>query len=299
MKRLSYSAISERLVEAERWLVSLGVIVSGENRISRLILNVGRLAEAFGDGTLQELVDDGNQVELQWSLVEGLEFLEIFDGLRQMAPNRWKEKLVTALQGPIVPDEESADSNLGRNTMFELNVGGRLTQKGILVDLPQDNPDILCEINFRKIFLQCKRPFSERGLPQIIRRAGMQLKRDLAGEESALGIASISVSRVRNSGDRIFVVGNEREGRRLLADDVQRLAERYKRDWENLNSFHERIIGILFHIITPAHVRDVNLLVAAQQTVMCPFSAPGTEERELFGAFASAFLQPDEELEIN
>ena len=63
--------------------------------------------------------------ELVSSLVEGLEFAEIFHGIRGDDPEIVKGLMQKALKGPIQPIKESstATSNIGRNITFELLLG--------------------------------------------------------------------------------------------------------------------------------------------------------------------------------
>ncbi|HEV2175286.1 MAG TPA: hypothetical protein VGR71_17055, partial [Nitrospira sp.] len=70
---------------------------------------------------------------------------------------------------------------------------------------------------------------------------------------------------------------NEATAKKQLGDEVQALGEQCRDTWSNIAD--PRITGILFHVITPSHIQDINLLTVAQQTVV--FSLPNRAEPEV------------------
>jgi hypothetical protein len=48
-----------------------------------------------------------------------------------------------------------------------------------------------------------------------------------------------------------------------------------------------RIVGILFHVITPAHIQDVNLLTTAQYAVVICLPERSPEEVNILHRFAT------------
>lgn len=289
MERQTYQQILEKLKDVDSWLSNLGFSQKAD-RVHLHISNVHKLEEMWQDETLKkELIKEVGHAQLFWSLIEAAEFGEIYVALRDLEPNSLKEKLRDALEGPINPVEETPISNIGRNTMFELNLAGRLSQRGVPVHL-QTNPDILCEIDNCKIYIQCKRPFSERNIPRNVSDARRQLTRDLNGSEDtrARGVIAISVSRVQNPGNKLFTAKTEGDMPRLLGDYVQTLGEEYSKSWKRI--VDTRIIGILFHLITPAVVEEINLLTVAQQIVTFPLSFANNSDRLLFRRFCQILL---------
>jgi len=264
VERKTYQQILDKLKDLDSWLSALG-LSNRADRIRLHISNIRKLEEARENGTLKKLAENRGNVQLMWSLIEAMEFADIYIHLRNYKPNILQKKLRAALKGPADPCAEitSSSSNIGRNTMFELNLAGRLHCQGIPVYL-ETNPDILCNIGLAKIHIQCKRPFFENNIPRNISAARRQLTRDLnnSNDHSARGVVAISVSRTLNPGDKLFVVKTEHDLIRL-ADNVQAIAQKHSDSWKRI--VDTRIIGILFHLITPAFVEDISLLTAAQQ----------------------------------
>ena len=235
VERETYQQILDKLKDLDSWLSGLG-LSNRADRIRLHISNIRKLQEAYQNGTLRKLTKDRGNVQLMWSLVEGIEFSDVYIALRNYAPDVLQNKLRDALKGPLDPSAEipSSSSNIGRNTMFELNLASRLHSKAVPVCFGI-NPDILCEIEQRRIYIQCKRPFLEQNIPRNISAAKRQLTRDLnnSSDKYARGVIAISVSRALNPGDKLFVVKEEHMMRRL-ADDIQALAEMYSNSWKQI-----------------------------------------------------------------
>lgn len=261
VKRQKYKDILDSLSEFGDWLSSLG-IQKGQDRIHKHLQNIRYLKGLEEAREIDKLCKD-QQIEIGWSLVEAIEFRNVFQALRNEDPKLVRRKIKDALQGPADPNRENKQSNLGRNTVFELNLAARLKGNNINVIWWRSNPDILCSIDGRDIYIQCKRPFFEKNIPVNIARAKTQLTRDLndAGTNSR-GIIAISISRALNKGDSLFVGNNEDNMMRGLANKVNKLSEKYKNAWSRI--VDTRIIGILFHIITPAFIEDIRLFTAMQ-----------------------------------
>jgi len=287
MKRQTYQQILQKLRDVDSWLSGMGFSQKAD-RIRLHISNICKLEKVWRDEALKKkFINEIGHDQLFWSLIEAAEFADIYSALRDFEPNSLKEKLRYALEGPVNPNNETSTSNIGRNTMFELNLASRLVQGGVPVYL-QTNPDLTCEVDGRKIYIQCKRPFSESGIPRNISDACRQLVRDLnsSNDRGARGVIAISVSRIQNPGDKLFVADKEHNLKKLIGDCIQSVGERYRKSWANMD---KRIIGLLFHLITPAVMEEDKLLVAAQQVVM--FSrAIGGPERTLLRKFCEILL---------
>lgn len=287
MNRETYQEILDKLKDLDSWLSSLGLSKQAD-RIRLHISNIRKLQQAYQNGMLRELTENQGKVKLMWSLIEAMEFADIYFALCNYERNVLRKKLKDALKGPVDPSKETHKSNVGRNTMFELNLAGRLHCQEVPVYL-KTNPDILCKIGLRKIYIQCKRPFLEDKISRNISTARRQLTRDLNNSEdkSARGLIAISVSRVRNPGGKVFLAESESEMKRL-GQDLQTLGKPHSdKFWaKNIDT---RIIGILFHIITPAFVEDIGLLTAAQQIVMFPPRILGSSDRLLLQGLTRHF----------
>lgn len=166
------------LDEIDAWLCSRG-LNQQTDRIRRNRRDVAALADAFEEGRLDKFINesgDDRRRELMWSLAESMEFLDSIEALRTQeceVPNRVLE---AALDGPADFLAESEKSNRGRNTMFEIAIAGRLARAGLHPTLGGE-PDVYTDFNDRRIFIQCKRVFSETAMSNRLRDAAKQLRR--------------------------------------------------------------------------------------------------------------------------
>jgi hypothetical protein len=207
-------------------------------------------------------------VELIWSAIEGLEFAEIFRGICGYDAATVKRLMHKALKGPLHPGcETSSASNLGRNTVFELRLGAGLRQAGANVILGEQ-ADLLIDHAGTHVFVECKRPFQEHNIGKNIREARAQLRRRLATDSHSptAGLVAISISKAVNPGQNMFIVDDVDQDNDVfdgLASDVRRIHQQYGGDYDRLVDL--RLIGILYHIFTPAFVRKSGLLTAASR----------------------------------
>lgn len=274
---MTYQTICDELAAANEWLASLG-IHERQDRFRQHLQGIERLEEARQSGTLDQSTQ-GEQGRLaMFSLTEAMELIAVHHAFNNDSPPGLRRRLRDALQAPADPAQESPDSNHARNIMFELNMASRLQAHHIPLSLPE-NPDVLCKLLESPVYIQCKRPFRERTIPDNIDDARYQLTRDLdrADNASARGVIAISVSRVFNCGDQLFAGADEDVVKSRLGDEVQALGESVNGSWNAI--VDARIIGILFHVITPSHIQDMNLLTVAQQTVLFPI--PGRTEPDV------------------
>jgi hypothetical protein len=281
---MTYKQICDELVTANEWLSSLG-IREHQDRQRQHIRRIEQLEEARQAGNLADATrGDAGRLSM-FSLTEAIEFLDVYDAFSQGHPDELPDRIRQALDGPADLGDESPKSSLGRNIMFELNLAARLKVQGSPVALPL-NPDILTEIDGRPLNLQCKRPFRPETIPGNIHDAEKQLVNDLraANNPEARGVIAISVSRLLNRGDQLFVGPDESTIKQRLGDDVQILGEKYRDVWGNVADV--RIIGILFHLITPTHIQDINLLTVGQQTVVFPLPIRPRADEDLMRHFA-------------
>lgn len=285
MKRQKYQDILKSLSEFDKWLSTLGIRIR-HDRFHRHLQNIHYLAKLVDTGNTHKLSDDQKN-KISWSIVEATEFQDIYPVIRNYSsehPELVKQKVKDALKGSSYPNSESTSSNIGRNTIFELNLATRLMAKNIPVRLNK-NPDILCSINGRDIFIQCKRPFWEKNIPLNISRAKFQLTRDLnQAETSSRGIIAISISRLLNKGDMLFVGRDEAHMLERLTDDVESLGNKYKRTWSKI--IDTRIIEILFHIITPSFIKDIKLHTAMQGFVVFNLSLSDSYDAYTVNSFS-------------
>lgn len=266
MKKQTYQEIIQKLKELDSLLSQLDIPKKAD-RFRFLISQISQLEEAYQKGTIKELVEKINQGRLLWSLVEAEEFTDLLFLFRNFNSKILKEKLQNILDGPVFLDVENETSNFSRNIMFELSLASRFSFRGLHVSL-QTNPDLICELNGQEIFIQCKRPFLEKNIPKNINAASRQLTRDLNNDKdkNSRGLLAISVSRIRNPGDKLFIVKKEQDIEQRLGNNIETLAKKFSKSCNAIED--KRIIGTLFHIITPLYVEEDSLLTVSQYSVI-------------------------------
>ena len=129
------------------------------------------------------------------ALTESKEFAMSLLYLRSMPQVQAKRKIQVVLQGPELPVDEDENSSHARNTMFELNLAGRLQRAGIDVE-PGEDADLEFVYNGVRWFGECKRPFRvdtfESNLGEACRQLGVRLA---SSNLAARGLIAISLSR--------------------------------------------------------------------------------------------------------
>ena len=265
--QLQYPEIINDLVQLESFLLSLG-LHKGTDRLRQLAKHVATIDQAHQSGTLDALSNREDVEDLVWSLVDAVEFSDIYAGLHSESPEILKPLFRKALQGTLHPGLETAHrSNIGRNTAFELRLASGVRRAGGQVQLGQ-RADLVINHAGARVYVECKRPFSANSIRANIEEARKQLRKrlDQDGHPVTAGVVAISASRAVNySGSRLFVA-NEPSGLRNLADDLIQLHQANSADFDQLPDL--RILGILYHVQIPAYVKSIPLLTAASQAVV-------------------------------
>lgn len=265
--RCDYGTIATRLHEFEKYLSGLG-LRRGPDRLHRLIERVEQCEEARNSGQMELLQQRSDVEDLVWSLVEGTEFVRIYEGLRGYDPEAVKRLTKTALGGPLHPSCEklSSDSNKARNATFELRLGAGLRTQGVEVTLGSQ-ADLIINLKDMRVFIECKRPFYTHTIRNNIEKARRQLQKRMNDDHHScsVGIVAISVSKALNPGSNLFRV-DQPNMLQNLSRDIISLHEQYSADYSRLVDL--RLIGILYHLFTPAYIRDIQLLTAASQAVI-------------------------------
>lgn len=259
-----YAEIIADLEAFERYLQSIG-IRNGPDRLRRIITKLHEIESARVQGTLAVLHRRPDVVDLVWSLVEGQEFADIFQGIRDYDPVIVKSLMQKVLKGPLHPLQETYRSNLGRNTTFELRLGAALRRVGATVALGQ-RADLCIDHGGVHVYVECKRPFSEQGIRQNIVKARAQLQQRFRSDPHpvTVGLVAISVSKALNIGSKMFLV-NDAQSVHDLTNDVQRLHKLYGGGYDRLVDL--RLIGILYHVFTPILVKTSGLVAASHSEV--------------------------------
>jgi hypothetical protein len=244
------------------------------------------------EGLWESLLSDvADRVKYEIALMESLEFSDILRDVRSIDHTMLQETMKGILntKAPLLPSDEDSNSNEARNRLFELNLASKLVRAGLSPSLGES--DLSCEVDGKCLFIACNRPYSRSKVIPRIYQAKDQILTALnaysikGGSLGARGVVAISVSKVLNPGDRLFVYSNEMQGRSRLQDELRQVADDTEKVWKKLG---KKIVGILFHIITPAHDQAADRLVLADQTTGHPIAREGSLDYRAFRNLVSA-----------
>ena len=289
MQRVTWAWIGAGLDEAFGFCreIGLGLQVERSRRFREHRACLAELTAALQAGGPEAARDlfDRNRVRAFTALAEGAELVESLPFIRTVPRYLASRKLARVLQGPPLPTDEDANTNEGRNVLFELTMASQLWGAGLAPELGE--PDIRCWLDRRAVYVECKRPFSRQGARQAYTDACGQLAAALpSAPVGARGIVALSITRFVNPGDRVFVHEREAIGKAQLSAEMTRTAQWLMRPmlWP---APPEGTIGLLWHVITPGFDRHQNLLVAVQQLNAQPTSPPGSADERLLQALSS------------
>jgi hypothetical protein len=217
--------------------------------------------------------------------VESLELADLVPFLKTCEQTVLQPKVRAILGGPVLPTDEDQASNQARNIMFELSLASKLARTGLAPQLGE-HPDLQCEIEGKPLWIECKRPLSAGKVGRRIGEAYRQLYRDMtAAPPGARGIIAVSLSKLVNRGDTFLSYTNEHRASAFLSDELQRLADRSEPSRRNLPPV---IVGLLFHVMTPAVYQESGTMVLADQLNMQERAAPHTADHRAFRRFGEA-----------
>jgi hypothetical protein len=204
-----------------------------------------------------------------WSIVEGQQLTTIFAGLQGSDRSVLKRLLRKALKGPLDPTDEDSDksTNKPRNILFELLLGAQFHRANFDVKLGGE-ADLQFDHAGARLYIECKRPFVEKTIPQNVAKARQQLQQRFKEDvrDSGMGgLVAISVSKVLNVGHNMFTVDDE-DGLKQLGGDLMKIHERYCRDYDKLIDI--RLVGMFYHLFTPAYVRRTGRLISASEILI-------------------------------
>lgn len=234
------------------------------DRLSKAKDALARLMRLIDEGRGREIL---NQVDLWWASAEALEFCMIHRFLRPMDEAELREKFRKALKGPLNPINENSDrTNKGRNTVFELFVGGAFRSVGAAVTF--ENPaDVTLSLSSGRVFVECKRPFKENGIPRNLNGAYNQGLTRLASEAAPHDVAVVALSF-----SRVLLVKLVEHGLMPPSfrdeNSLQALGKAVERalvgSWRDETMPDARLVAGLAHALIPVWVESHGCIVAAR-----------------------------------
>ena len=201
-------------------------------------------------------------------MFEIFDFVSIHKAFQSVPANQLEaiiDKLQKGVNGPINAADETPESTVARNFLFEVTVAAKAHRpdKGVEAILDAKS-DTGIRINGKKIWIECKRVTSLEKIESNARKASSQLSTVLTREVGAghRGIVAIDISKILNTGDQIYVARTDDE---LLAS-VDRMMDQFiaqnSQVWQRIyDRRHKKIIGTIIRCAFMASSEARNILV--------------------------------------
>jgi hypothetical protein len=290
MQRTSFENVVTGLDEALSLFRQIGLAAEvEESRFTEYRRQLQRLVDAraqrdqIDDAAKKD--SDADRAILGFAQVESLELAKLVPFLKTCDNTDLLPKVRAILRGPVLPADENQASNQARNIMFELSLASKLARAGLAPQLGE-HPDLQCEVEGKRLWIECKRPLSAEKVGKRIVEANRQLHRHMKAAPSDMrGIIAVSLSKVVSSGDTFLAYTDEARASTFLSDELERLAGRSERSQRTLPPV---IIGLLFHVMTPAVHRESGITVLADQINMQERAVPGSADHQAFRRFGEA-----------
>ncbi len=221
----TYREIASELDNFDSYLSRLGV--QPLDRLRGIISNVREIEKACSEGRARALETDPRLPELVWSLVEGAEFAEIFQGIQGYDPAIVKKLMRKAMTGPLDPKLETAKTNIGRNTVFELRLGAGFRRRCAAVTMGRVADLSIDHAGFR-LYVECKRPFGEHNIARRFEEGCAQLRARFNSDphSNLVGMVAVSISKALK-GEQMLVVDREEDLQPSLSAEAERAYKLY------------------------------------------------------------------------
>ena len=281
----SFEAIFAQYSAAIAWMKGIGVNI-GPGRTSHYEKIVGYWKDAHKTATAEE----GRKIFPNFvsSMFEIYDFVSIYKAFKEVPNDQLTlltKKLQKAVNGPVNAAEETPDSTTARNFLFEATVAARANRpdKGIAAILDAKS-DTGISIDGKKIWVECKRITSTSKIESNARGASSQLEDILKKQVGSghRGIVALDVSKILNSGDKIFVSDNDS----ALLSSVDQMMDKFITEfsplWEKVYLRRSRkIIGTIVRFAFMSSSEARNILVHTQQWAINPRHGMSASDNEI------------------
>jgi hypothetical protein len=288
LQRTTFETVLARLDEAFALFRRIGLAAAVEaSRFAEYRRRLQRFVDARAqpEGIEDAMNEDSDtdRAIAGFAQVESLELADLVPFLTTYEETVLQPKVRAILGGPVLPGDENHASNQARNIMFELSLASKLARAGLTPRLGE-HPDLECEVDGKRLWIECKRPLSATKVGKRIGEAYRQLHRDMkSAPPGTRGVIAISLSKLVNPRDTFLSYSSEDRASEFLGDELQRLADRSERSRRMLPP---AIVGLLFHVMTPAVHRETGIMVLADQLNIQERAASGTADHRVFRRFA-------------
>jgi hypothetical protein len=270
----SYEDIFQQYSAAIQWMDSLGVRMSS-GRTS----HYAKILRYWKDAHKSAPDDEGRKIfpDFVSSLFEIHDFVNIHMAFRNVPPSKLVgivDKMQKGVNGPINAADETPESTAARNFLFEAATAAKAhrPEKGVEAILDAKS-DTGIRIDGKKIWVECKRVTTPDGIEANVRKASSQLETLLDKEIGSghRGIVALDISKVLNSGDKIFVKANDGELLTSVNHLMDQFIAQYSRIWQRTyQRRHRKVIGTIVRFAFMSSSEARNILVYTSQWAMNP-----------------------------
>lgn len=271
----TYDSVHRDYEAAISWMRNLGISIAQSGRIGHYERVLRHWKEAYRTASDQE----GREIfpDFVSSMFEIFDFVGVhraFGSLPAQQLTSIIKKLEKAVNGPVNAADETPNSTVARNFLFEACVAARAhhPDRGVEAILSADS-DTGIRIDRKKVWVECKRVTSPSKLQANVRDACNQLGARLAAEVGSghRGILAVDVSKLFNRGDKLYVSKDDNalvaSAQRMLDEFIEEHASMWQRVYVSKN---RKIIGTIFRLTFMAKSEARNLLVHNVQWALSP-----------------------------
>ena len=270
----SYDAVYKQYTDAMRWMEGLGIKLS-LGRTSHYEKIIRHWKGVYRTASVEE--ERGIFPDFISSMFEIFDFVSIHKAFQFVPPDQLIaiiDKLQKGVNGPINAVDETPETTTARNYLFEATVAAKIHRpdRGIEAILDAKS-DTAVHINDKKIWIECKRVTTPEKIEGNARKASSQLEALLDRVVGAghRGIVALDVSKILNSGDKIFVARNDDELVTVMDRMMDQFIQQYSMIWQRIyQRRHKKIIGTFIRFAFMANPKARNILVHTSQWAMNP-----------------------------
>jgi hypothetical protein len=239
--KTDYSDLVIKSTQFLDWLHKRNIRTQG-TRIENLFSNLELISNAHSSKRI-EIINHLSEEEYKFTFLESYSLFSIYDQFHNYPINFISnKKLKEIIAGPYLPaDEESGSKDVNaRNILFELELAAFIHRYGIKI-IGFD--DLVFEFEAKKLFVECKRIISDKGLKSNLEKAISQLEYKV-NEKDNYGLIALSMDKLSKLDKNELLVKDIS----LIQKEAYGLCSLFiKSNEQLLNSIlNEKIIGYIF-----------------------------------------------------
>lgn len=254
----NYNKILANYASTKEWLRSNGVDIT-KSRYERYAALLNKMSWATSQGKEATYANHASKLISATYEVSSLTY--IWNALKFGNHPGLPAKLEKLKSGPEHYTQENCNSNLARNTLFELTVASTIRNMGLDIDLSQ-RADIRTERYGEKVFLECKRPMKRETLEGNLTEAISQVTGDLQreGDANSKAVIFVDLDKVINEElvSRKFgsIAAFDKEIMAIAKANIQNVGSRIRSKCE------DRVVGMVSKIKVPLNLQGHKVRIA-------------------------------------